>query len=55
MKLRTLELVNEILTWQLNTQTRHAELDPASSVFLDSRLRGNDSLKLFNCRSNNGD
>ena len=33
-------------------QTRHAGLDPASSVFLDSRLRGNDSFKLFNCRSN---
>jgi hypothetical protein len=40
-------------------QTRHAGLDPASSVFLDSRplpakgqARGNDSFKLFNCRSN---
>ena len=26
---------------------RHAGLDPASSAFLDSRLRGNDSLNIF--------
>ena len=32
---------------------RHAGLDPASSAFLDSRLRGNDILNIFNCRSNN--
>jgi hypothetical protein len=42
-----------ILTWRLNSQLRHAGLDPASSVFLDSRLRGNDELRVFNRRSNN--
>jgi hypothetical protein len=31
---------------------RRAGLDPASSAFLDSRLRGNDSLNVFNGRSN---
>ncbi len=41
-----------ILTWQLNSQLRHAGLDPASSVFLDSRLRGNDNRGVFNRRSN---
>jgi len=42
-----------LLTWRLNSQLRHAGLDPASSVFLDSRLRGNDELRVFNRRSNN--
>jgi len=42
-----------ILTWRLNSQLRHAGLDPASSAFLDSRLRGNDNLRVFNHRSNN--
>ena len=41
-----------ILTWRLNSQLRHAGLDPASSVFLDSRLRGNDNRGVFNRRSN---
>jgi len=31
---------------------RHAGLDPVSSAFLDSRLRGNDGLNIFNCWSN---
>ena len=31
---------------------RHAGLEPTSSVFLDSRLRGNDNFQVFNCRSN---
>jgi hypothetical protein len=42
----------EILTWRLNSQLRHAGRDPASSLFLDSRLRGNDNPRVFNCRSN---
>ena len=45
-------LIRNILTWQLNSQLRHAGLDPASSVFLDSRLRGNDNRGVFNRRSN---
>jgi hypothetical protein len=36
-----------------NSQLRHAGLDPASSVLLDSRLRGNDNLQIFIRRSNN--
>ena len=47
------QIIVLLLTWQLNSSTRHAGLDPASSAFLDSRLRGNDSFKVFNCRSNN--
>ncbi len=47
-----LEVVR-IITWRLNRQLRLAGLDPASSVFLDSRLRGNDSRRVFNRRSNN--
>ena len=43
---------NHILTWRLNRQPRHAGLDPASSVFMDSRLRGNDNRGVFNRRSN---
>ena len=42
-----------------SAKPRHAGLDPASSVFLDSRplpakgqARGNDNLEVFNCRSN---
>ena len=49
-----------ILTWQLNSQLRHAGLDPASSVLLDSRplpakgqARGNNNLRVFIRRSNN--
>jgi prepilin-type N-terminal cleavage/methylation domain-containing protein len=41
-----------LLTWRLNSQVRHAGLDQASSVFLDSRLRGNDILRVFIRRSN---
>jgi hypothetical protein len=41
-----------LLTWRLNSQLRHAGRDPASSLFLDSRLRGNDNPRVFNCRSN---
>ena len=41
-----------LLTWQLNSQLRHAGLDPASSVFLDSHLRGNDNRWVFNRWSN---
>ncbi|MEN8246775.1 MAG: peroxidase-related enzyme [Thermodesulfobacteriota bacterium] len=42
----------EILTWQLNSQMRHAGLVPASSNILDSRLRGNDGVNVFIRRSN---
>jgi len=42
-----------ILTWRLNSQRRHAGLDPASSALLDSRLRGNDESRVFVRRSNN--
>jgi hypothetical protein len=31
---------------------RHAGLDPASSLFLDSRLRGNDNCGVFTHRIN---
>ena len=31
----------------------HAGLDPASSPVLDSRFRGNDSIGIYGCRSNN--
>ena len=41
-----------LLTWRLNSQLRHAGLDPASSVLLDSRFRGNDNLRVFIRRSN---
>jgi hypothetical protein len=41
-----------ILTRRLNSQVRHAGLDPASSPFLDSRLRGNDNGGVFIRRSN---
>jgi len=41
-----------ILTRRLNSQLRHAGLDPASSVLLDSRLRVNDELRVFIRRSN---
>ena len=41
-----------LLTWRLNSQLRHAGLDPASSAFLDSRLCGNDSPRVFSHRSN---
>jgi hypothetical protein len=34
------------LTWRLNSQSRHAGLDPASSALLDSRISG------IICRSN---
>jgi hypothetical protein len=34
--------VVNILSWRLNSQPRHVGLDPASNIFLDSRLRGND-------------
>ena len=43
---------SDILTWRLNSQLRHAGLDPASSVLLDFRLYGNDNLRVFICRSN---
>ena len=43
----------DISTWRLNSQLRHAWLDPASSLFLDPRLRGNDNQRVFNRRSNN--
>jgi hypothetical protein len=36
-----------LLTWRLNSQLRHAGLDPASSALLDCRLRGNDELRVF--------
>jgi hypothetical protein len=42
-----------LLTWRLNSQRRHAGLDPASSALLDSRLRGNDESRVFIRRSNN--
>jgi hypothetical protein len=60
-----IELSSEIstsflLTWRLNSQLRHAGLDPASSLFLDSRplpakgqARGNDNLLVFIRRGNN--
>jgi hypothetical protein len=41
-----------LLTRRLNSQLRHAGLDPASSTLLDSRLRGNDELRVFIRRSN---
>ena len=44
--------LRKVLTWRQNSQLRHAGLDPASSVFLDSRLRGNDNLRVFIRRSN---
>ncbi|MEA2014872.1 MAG: hypothetical protein U9N38_06170, partial [Thermodesulfobacteriota bacterium] len=31
----------------------HAGLDPASSLILDSRFRGNDGFVIYCCRSNN--
>ena len=31
----------------------HAGLDPESSPVLDSRFRGNDSMDIYCCRSNN--
>jgi len=40
-------LAQVLLTRRLNSQLRHAEVDPASSVFLDSRLRGNDNGRIF--------
>ncbi len=43
---------SNLLTWRLNSQLRHAGLDPEPSVFLDSRLRGNDNCRVFNRRSN---
>jgi hypothetical protein len=44
--------VLDLLTRRLNSQLRHAGFDPASSVLLDSRLRGNDELRVFIRRSN---
>jgi len=41
-----------LLTRRLNSQTRHAGHDPASSVFLDSCFRRNDNRNILNCRSN---
>jgi hypothetical protein len=49
---RLAERLGFILTRRLNSQLRHAGLDPASSVLLDSRLRGNDELRVFIRRSN---
>jgi hypothetical protein len=43
--------MSKLLTWRPNSQLRHAGLDPASSVFLDSRLRGNDNRDVSNRRS----
>ena len=42
-----------LLTWRLNSRLCHAGLDPVSSAFLDSRLRGNDGRRVINRRSNN--
>jgi hypothetical protein len=39
--------LQKLLTRRLNSQLRHAGLDPASSVLLDFRLRGNDELRVF--------
>ena len=36
----------------LNRLPRHAGFDPVFSVFLDSRLRGNDNWQVFNRRVN---
>jgi len=46
------DILSYILTWRLNSQRRHAGLDPASSALLDSRLRGNDESRVIICRSN---
>ena len=50
--------MSKLLTWRPNSQLRHAGLDPASSVFLDSRplpekgqARGNDNRDVSNRRS----
>jgi hypothetical protein len=48
-------ILSILLTRRLNSQLRHAGLDPASSVLLDSRLRGNDELRVFTSRSNKKD
>ena len=48
------EIENRVCINQVNEQAvRHAGLDPASSDFLDCRLRGNDMLRVFIRRSSN--
>ena len=46
-KIQKTDCIGTLLTWRLNSQSRHAGLDPASSALLDSRLRGNDESRVF--------